>query len=169
LCAPLSENHGAEVLEDSAGSVRQREENPTDSLLFALPDGRQAHVSLHSAGLIRDRLWTLGITPGAATAAVRISEALWDRFRYEKSVGFAEREVAPLLEAAKVDPPTWRHGTAGAAESVSAEDRERLLAKCEELLQLLRAQEDHQKLSRLTDDIDRLRNRILAASYLDNR
>lgn len=142
--------------------MERREENPTDSLLFALPDGRQAHVSLHSAGLIRDRLWTLGITPGAATAAVRISEALWERFRYEKSVDFTDREVAPLLEAAKVDPPTWRHA-GGVAPSILAEDRERLLAKCEELLQLLRAQQDHQKLARLIDDIDKLRARILAA------
>jgi hypothetical protein len=142
--------------------VSPREENPTDSLLFALPDGREAHVSLHSAGLIRDRLWTFGITPGAATAAVRISEALWERFRYEKSVDFTDREVAPLLEAAKVDPPTWTNA-AGVAQSITAEDRERLLAKCEELLPVLRARDDHDKLRRLIDDIEKLRARILAA------
>jgi hypothetical protein len=98
---------------------------------------------------------------------VRISEALWERFRYEKSVDFTDREVAPLLEAAKVDPPTWRRAT-GVAEAMPAEDREHLLAKCEELLLVLRAHEDHEKLRRLTDDIERLRTRILAARDLGN-
>ena len=47
-----------------------------DSLVFVLPNGRSADVAPHLARLIYDRLWSLGVCAGVATAAVRISDAL---------------------------------------------------------------------------------------------
>ena len=133
----------------------------TESLLFALPDARQAHVSLHSAALIRDRLWTFGILPGAATAAVRISEALWSTFQYENDVAFTDREVVPLLKAAEVDPPTWNRADNALTQFIPAHDRERLLAKCDELLERFSELAEQRKLRSLIADIERLRQQIL--------
>lgn len=79
----------------------------SESLVFVLPDGRSAQISPPSARLICDRLWDLRITPGAAQAAARISEALHTHPLYWRDVAFSEREVPPLLEASEVTPPVW--------------------------------------------------------------
>jgi hypothetical protein len=79
----------------------------SESLVFVLPDGRSAQVASPSARLICNRLWELGITPGAAQAAARISEALHAHPVYWRDVAFSRREVPPLLEASKVAPPLW--------------------------------------------------------------
>jgi hypothetical protein len=75
--------------------------------MFVLPDGRSAQVPSPSARLICDRLWELGITPGASLAAARISEALRAHPVHWRDVAFSEREVPSLLEASKVAPPAW--------------------------------------------------------------
>jgi hypothetical protein len=38
-----------------------------------------------------------------------------------------------------------------------------LLSKCEEILELLRAHDEHEKLRRLIEDVEALRDRLLAA------
>jgi hypothetical protein len=80
----------------------------SDSLVFVLPDGRSAQVGAPSARLICDRLWELGLVPGAATAAARISDALHSNLLIDRArLAFSEREVTPLIEASQVHPATW--------------------------------------------------------------
>jgi hypothetical protein len=71
----------------------------TGLLMFVLPNGRSAEMADASARLICDRLWALGIAPGAATAAARVSAALRRHPAASRNVDFLEREIAPLLEA----------------------------------------------------------------------
>lgn len=74
------------------------------SLVFALPDGRTAEVASRPARLICDRLWELGITAGAATAAARIGDALQGSPLIRADLAFSEREMPPVIEAAKTPP-----------------------------------------------------------------
>lgn len=130
----------------------------TESLLFVLPDGRQAHVSTQAAQQICERLWALGITPGAATAAVRITDALRTRLWYGKDVAFTDREVAPLIEASNHDPLTWSR--AASQRAIPAEYRQQLLATCGELIEMLNNLGHQNKLRALIRDIERLRDSL---------
>jgi len=85
----------------------QPEDTVLDSLVFVLPDRRSAQIPSLSARLICNRLWELGITPGASLAAARIAETLERHPMYWRDISFSQREVSPLLEASKVAPPTW--------------------------------------------------------------
>jgi hypothetical protein len=135
------------------------------SFRFVLPDGRSASVVAASARLICDGLWDLGIAPGAATAAAKISDALHAPPALRDEVAFTEREVAPLLEAAKRYPPTWsslvrRDGNA----AISPEQRRILLATCDALCERLRSEGHEQKLRSLVVDLERLADRLRAGN-----
>jgi hypothetical protein len=138
-----------------------------DSLIFVLPDGRSTEVSSRSANLIYNRLWELGVSAGAATAAMRIGDALnhgLNPFRATE-VAFTEREVAPLIEAAKSYPPTWRSlAEPGALETISLAQRRQLLDTCLELIDGLNADVDHGKLRALVVELERVRDQLRAMS-----
>jgi hypothetical protein len=131
-----------------------------DSLLFVLPDGRSAQIPFRSARLICDRLWELGITPGAALAAARISDALHTHPQYWRDVAFSEREVPPLLEASEVAPPRWSLADRDGPPPELRTHRERLLAKCEALIDSLNSRDDHAKLQAFIEDLERLRDSL---------
>jgi hypothetical protein len=132
----------------------------SDSLMFVLPDGRSAAIPARSARLICDRLWEFGITPGASLAAARISEALDRHPRYWRDIAFSQREVSPLLEAAKVAPPSWSLARGRPPSDLQEDARVRLLATCERLIETLNAGDDHMKLRSLVTDLQRLRDNI---------
>lgn len=133
----------------------------TGLVLFVLPDGRSAEVGEPSARLICDRLWDLGIAAGAATAATRISDALHTHAAFRPDVTFNQREVVPLLEAAQVHPPTWTLLLEGAdLSALPAAERERLLEVCEELIETLSTDHDHNKVRALITDIRLLRENL---------
>ena len=135
-------------------------ENP---LRFVLPDDRSATVAPVPARLICDRLWDLGIVAGAATAAVQISDALRSSPPFRGDVVFGDRELPPLLEAAKVYPPTWaRLIDPGALESISRGERRRLVATCLELIDDLAAEYEDEKLRPLIGDLEHLCDRLRA-------
>ena len=105
-----------------------------DALVFQLPDGRSAEVAPRPARLIYARLWELGIRPGAATAAARISDALHKRASSHPEVAFTHREADALIEAAKSHPPTWVGLSApGTLSIISIAERRRLVDTCLEL------------------------------------
>jgi hypothetical protein len=134
-----------------------------DSLRFVLPSERSATVEPVPARLICERLWGLGVTPGAATAAVQISDALRSSPPLRGDVVFCAREVLALLEAAKSHPPTWaRLIDPGTLETVSRDERRQLVATCLELIDDLAAKYEGEKLRRLLDDLERLRDRLQA-------
>lgn len=87
------------------------------SLAFVLANGRSAAIGPVPARLICDRLWGLGVAAGAATAAVRISDALRSSPTLRGDVVFGEREVPPLLEAAKA------HRQLGRVSPIAARSR----------------------------------------------
>jgi len=132
----------------------------TNSLLFVLPDGRQAYVSTQSAHGICERLWALGVTPGAATAAVRIADALRARKWYGNDVAFTDREVAPLAEASRLDPPTWSQHDRATPHAIPVKQREHLLATCDELIRILDELGSQDKLRALVVDLERLRSSL---------
>ncbi len=133
------------------------------SLLFLLPDGRSAVVAARPARLICDRLWDLGIEPGAATAAARLSEALHSGHAIERDVSFNEREITPLMEAVQVDAPTWTILVEASDLSlISPAQREHLLTTCAELTARLDADDDHGKVRALIADIEHLRDNLRA-------
>lgn len=134
----------------------------SESLVFVLPDGRSAQISPPSARLICDRLWDLGITPGAAQAAARISEALHTHTLYWRDVAFSEREVPPLLEASKVTPPVWDLARTNQPLGLADGVRARLLDICDGLIDTVNAGEDQTKLRALMADLEELRVRLLA-------
>ena len=134
-----------------------------ESLRFVLPDDRSVAVALVPARLICDRLWDLGIIAGAATAAVQINDALRSRPLFRGDVVFGERELPTLLEAAKAHPPTWaRLIDPGVLETISRDERRRLVGTCLELIDELAAKYEGEKLRALIDDIERLRDRLRA-------
>jgi hypothetical protein len=132
-----------------------------DSFRFVLPDGRSACVAASSARLICDGLWDLGIAPGAATAAAKISDALHSPSALRDELAFTEREVVPLLEAAKCFPPTWSSLVGrGADAGISPEQRQILLATCDRLCERLRSEGHASKLRSLLADLERLAARL---------
>lgn len=133
------------------------------SLAFVLANGRSAVIGPVPARLICDRLWGLGVAAGAATAAVRISDALRSSPSLRGDVVFGEREVPPLLEAAKAHPPTWaRLADRGTLETISRDERHRLVATCLELIDDFTAEYEGETLRALLDDLERLRGRLRA-------
>lgn len=133
------------------------------SLLFVLADGRSALVAGGSARLICDRLWDLGIEPGAATAAARLSEALHKNPASDRDVEFNEREITPLMEAAQAHAPTWMSLVESSDLSlIPAAQRERLLTACTELIARLDADHDQAKVRALVVDLARLRDTLRA-------
>ena len=153
------------VLEDFPGSQTAPERNPMldDSLVFALPDGRLAEVAPGSARLICDRLWELGITAGAATAAARISDALHSAHRFRNDLAFSEREVAPVIEAAKTHPPTWARLVApGTLDTISLDERRQLVETCLRLIDRLHVDNGDDELPALVGELERLRDRLRA-------
>jgi len=134
---------------------------PGDSFTFVLPDGRSARVAAPSARLICDGLWDLGVAPGAATAAAKISDALHAPAALRDELAFTQREVAPLLEASKRCPPTWSSvADPDADANISPEQRQILLAKCDRLCERLRSEGEENKLRSLLADIERLAARL---------
>lgn len=134
---------------------------PDDSLVFALPNGRSAEVASRPARLICDRLWGLGITAGAATAAARISNALHHPGVLRSELAFNEREASPVIEASKTYPPTWaRLVTPGTIDEISFDERRQLVDTCLELIESLNADEEHAKLGALIGDLERLRDQL---------
>ena len=104
-----------------------------------MPLHYSAQVGARAARLICDRLWDFGITPGAATAAARISDALHSHPAMRGDVTFTEREVAPLLDASNLDP---LHDT------------------CVEVIDRLTADGQHHKLRALITDLERIRDNL---------
>jgi hypothetical protein len=134
-------------------------------VLFVLPDGRSTEVSEPSARLICDRLWGMGITAGAATAATGISEVLHTHPAFRPDVTFNRREVTPLIEAAQAHPQTWALLLEDADFSTfSAAQRKRLLQVSEELIETLDPDRDKYKVRALIADIERLREKLRAAA-----
>lgn len=132
-------------------------------LVFVLPNGRSATVASAPARLIYDRLWTLGIGAGVATAAARISDALRSRQPERADVLFSERESAALVEAAKSHPPTWAQLTEpGVLETISRAERHRLVVRCLELIDDFTSEPEDEKLRALVGDLERLRDRLRA-------
>ena len=136
----------------------------SDSLMFVLPDGRSAQIPSRSARLICDRLWDLGIMPGASLAAARITETLQRHPMYWRDISFSRREVSPLLEASKVAPPSWSTAPDDPPLQLDEDARTRLLASCETLVETLTAHTDHTKLRALVADLERLRDRLRTAN-----
>jgi len=133
------------------------------SLLFVLADGRSALVAGWSARLICDRLWDLGIEPGAATAAARLSETLQKNPASDRDVEFNEREITPLMEAAQAHAPTWMSLVEASELSlIPAAQRERLLTTCTELIARLDADHDQGKVRALIVDLALLRDTLRA-------
>ena len=132
-----------------------------DSFMFVLPDGRSACVAAPSARLICDGLWDLGVTPGAATAAAKISDALHSAPALRDEVAFTAREVAPLLEASKCYPPTWTSLVDSDVEvDLPLEQRRILLATCDKLIERLSGEGHGNKLRELVADLERLADRL---------
>ena len=132
-------------------------------LLFVLPAGRSAEVSRPVARLICDRLWGQGIEPGAATAATRITEALHTHPAFHSKLQFNDRELTPLFDAAQIHPPTWADLLhASNLVALAPAHRKLLLATCENLLAKLAAHTEHAKVSRLVNDLERVRDQLRA-------
>jgi hypothetical protein len=126
-----------------------------------LADGRSALVAGGSARLICDRLWDLGIEPGAPTAAARLSEALHKDPAWDRNVEFNEREITPLMEAAQAHAPTWMTLVEASDLSlIPSAQRERLLTACTELIERLGADHHQNKVRALTVDLARLRETL---------
>jgi hypothetical protein len=135
----------------------------TGSVLFVLPDGRSAEVAESPSRLIRDRLWDQGLAVGAVTAAVRISEALHTHPAFRPDVTFQQREVAALIEAARVHPPTWTLLLRGSdLPALTAAQRERLLEVCQELIDALGTRHEQSEAGGLGDELEGLRDTLRA-------
>ena len=133
------------------------------SLVFALPNGRTAEVAARPARLICDRLWELGIAAGAASAAARISDGLRCSPAFRTDLTFTDREVPPVLEAAKTHPPTWASLVEpGTLDTISLDERRQLVDTCLELIEILNAEDEHEKLRALVGELERLRDQLRA-------
>jgi hypothetical protein len=135
----------------------------SQSLVFVLPDGRSAQIPSRSARLICERLWELGITPGASLAAARITETLHRHPIYWRDISFSQREVSPLLEASKVAPPSWSLARDDPPLELPEDTRAHLLVTCETLIENFNARDDQTKLRALVADLERLRDRLRSA------
>jgi hypothetical protein len=132
-------------------------------LLFVLPAGRSAEVTGPIAESICDRLWDQGIEPGAATAATRITEGLLGNPLFGNDLHFSERELTPLLNAARVHPRTWTDLLqASNLTAISSAQRRRLLLTCEDMLTDLTPHHEHYKVSALIGDVRDLRDELRA-------
>jgi hypothetical protein len=136
-----------------------------DSLVFAFPNGRSAEVAPRPARMICDRLWELGIAAGAATAAARISDALHSPVGFRGDLTFSEREVSPVIEAAKTHPPTWARLVApGTLDTISLDERRQLVDTCLELIEGLNREVEYEKLRALIGELERLRDQLRAVT-----
>lgn len=132
-------------------------------LLFVLPAGRTAKVATPIARLICDRLWDQGIEPGAATAATRITESLHTHEAFRSELHFAQREVAPLFNAAESHPRTWADLLdASDMAAMTVGQRRRLLAICGNLIAGLAILNADGKVSALVHDLEHLRRQLSA-------
>ena len=132
-------------------------------LLFVLPAGRSAEVGRPIAQSICDRLWDQGIEPGAATAATRITEALQSNPLFGNDLEFNERELTPLLDAARVHPRTWTDLLqASNLIAIGSTERRRLLITCENMITDLTAHQEQHKVSALIGDVRHLRDELRA-------
>jgi hypothetical protein len=71
-----------------------------ETVTLVLADGSAAVISIAAARAIVDRLWDMGLTPGAVTAATRILDAVSARPVLRGRVEFSAREDTPLRQAA---------------------------------------------------------------------
>lgn len=71
-----------------------------ETVKLVLVDGSAAVVSMAAARAMVDRLWDMGLTPGAVTAAAQITDAIAARTPLRRQVEFSAREDAPLRRAA---------------------------------------------------------------------
>ena len=134
-------------------------------LLFVLPAGRSAEVDRPVAQSICDRLWDQGIEPGAATAATRITEALQSNPLFGNDLQFNERELTPLLDAARVHPRTWTDLLqASNLTAIAPAQRRQLLTTCENVITDLAAHQEQGKVSALIGDVEDLRDELRAIS-----
>ena len=81
------------------------------SLIFILPTGERASLSREQARTVADRLWDLGTTPGAPSAAARIMHALRASQLTGERLEFEKRELDALWQAADPDI-NWSRPTA---------------------------------------------------------
>lgn len=71
-----------------------------ETVTLVLVDGSAAVISVAAARAMVDRLWDMGLTPGAVTAATRILDVISARPALRNPVTFSAREDAPLRQAA---------------------------------------------------------------------
>jgi hypothetical protein len=69
-----------------------------DAIVLRLPDGAQAVVTARQARAIADRLWDLGLTPGAAVSATKILDAIQSMPAVRQPIEFDERETHALVK-----------------------------------------------------------------------
>ena len=132
-------------------------------LLFVLPAGRSAEVDRPIAQSICDRLWDQGIEPGAATAATRITEGLQSKPLFGNDLHFSQRELTPLLDAARVHPRTWTDLLqASNLTAIGPAERRRLLLTCEDMITDLAPHQEQYKVSALIGDVKDLRDELRA-------
>jgi hypothetical protein len=132
-----------------------------DLLLFVLPAGRSAEVNRPVARSICDRLWIQGLEPGAATAATRITEGLQRNVLFGTDLHFDERELAPLLDAARVHPRTWADLLqASDLSAMGSDERRHLLTACDDLITDLTAQDEQAGERALLVDVRDLRDEL---------
>ena len=80
-----------------------------DAIVLRLPDGSQAVVTPRQARAIADRLWDLGLTPGAAISAAKILDVIQSIPALRQPIDFDERETHALMKAAQ--DVTWQTAT----------------------------------------------------------
>lgn len=71
-----------------------------ERVTLVLVDGSAAVVPIAAARAIADVLWDMGLTPGAVTAATRITDAITAPTALGRQIAFSAREDAPLRRAA---------------------------------------------------------------------
>ena len=132
-----------------------------DLLLFVLPAGRSAGVDRPVARSICNRLWAQGLEPGAATAATLITEGLQRNVLFGTDLHFKERELAPLLDAARVHPRTWADLLqASNLSAMGSAERRHLLMACDDLITGLMAHDEQGSSRALIVDVQNLRDEL---------
>ena len=71
-----------------------------ETVTLVLVDGSAAVVSVAAARVVVDLLWDMGLTPGAVTAATRITDEVAVAPALRHRIEFSAREDAPLRRAA---------------------------------------------------------------------